>query len=151
MHSCFQCDLGSIPSEVSEILSQIAFLFLVFLLPATKLGQGYIFTGVCDSVPRGGLPQYMLGCHTPLPEQTPPEPGIPPAQSMLGGTVNAQAVCILLECNLVFVFGFFFGSRSQNWIIFKVKTCGVSVKYLFLEIFTISSVVLKTRPKGITF
>ena len=25
-----------------------------FLPPATKLGQGYIFTGVCDSVHRGG-------------------------------------------------------------------------------------------------
>ena len=38
------------------------------LPPATKLGQGYVFTGVCDSV-NGGVP------HTPLPypwEQTPP-------------------------------------------------------------------------------
>ena len=26
----------------------------VFLPPATKLGQGYIFTGVCDSVHGGG-------------------------------------------------------------------------------------------------
>ena len=40
------------------------------------------------------------------------------------------------------------GSRSQNWLIFKVKTFGVSVKYLFPEIFTISSFVLKTRPEG---
>ena len=28
--------------------------FNVLLPPATKLGQGYIFTGVCDSVNRGG-------------------------------------------------------------------------------------------------
>ena len=28
---------------------------LLLLPPATKLGQGYIFTGVCDSVHRGGL------------------------------------------------------------------------------------------------
>ena len=28
--------------------------FHVLLPPATKLGQGYIFTGVCDSVHRGG-------------------------------------------------------------------------------------------------
>ena len=28
----------------------------VLLPPATKLGQGYIFTGVCDSVYRGGAP-----------------------------------------------------------------------------------------------
>ena len=34
----------------------------------------------------------------------PPGPGThpPPVQSMLGDTVNAQAVCILLECNLVY-------------------------------------------------
>ena len=40
----------------------------------TKLGQGYIFTGVCDSVHRwGGLPQFMLGYH-------PPPQGDPPAR-----------------------------------------------------------------------
>ena len=26
----------------------------ILLPPATKLGQGYVFTGVCDSVHRGG-------------------------------------------------------------------------------------------------
>ena len=36
----------------------------IFLPPATKLGQGYVFTGVCDSVNRGCLPQCMLG-YTP--------------------------------------------------------------------------------------
>ena len=30
------------------------FEVLLFLPPATKLGQGYIFTGVCDSVHGGG-------------------------------------------------------------------------------------------------
>ena len=59
----------------------------------------------------GGLPQCMLGYH-PTPrtrDQVPPPrsrpPGSrhtpPPAQSMLGDTVNARAVRILLECNLV--------------------------------------------------
>ena len=85
------------------------------LLPATKLGQGYIFTGVCDSVHGGGgwgLPQCMLGYHppgqgTPLGAGTPQEQAHPPdwaptlAHSMLGDTVNARAVRILLECNLV--------------------------------------------------
>ena len=43
---------------------------MVFLPPATKLGQGNAFTGVCDSVHMGwGLPQCMLGYP---PEQTPP-------------------------------------------------------------------------------
>ena len=31
------------------------------LPPATKLGQGYVFTRVCDSVHMWGLPQCMLG------------------------------------------------------------------------------------------
>ena len=34
---------------------------LFFLPPATKLGQGYIFTGVCDSV-HGGVPGPAGGC-----------------------------------------------------------------------------------------
>ena len=54
---------------------------------------------------QGGLPQCMLG-HPPgadtPPDQAPPSPKqTPPAQSMLGDTVNARAVRILLECNLV--------------------------------------------------
>ena len=48
-----------------------------FLRRATKLGQGYVFTGVCDSVHRGGmgLPQCMLGYHPQSrhpPSKTPP-------------------------------------------------------------------------------
>ena len=35
----------------------------IFLPPATKLGQGYIFTGVCDSVHRGGGHAWLLGGH----------------------------------------------------------------------------------------
>ena len=43
----------------------------VFLPPATKLGQGYVFTGVCDSVHRGGeyLTRYP---HPPGTRYTPP-------------------------------------------------------------------------------
>ena len=39
--------------------------------PQRSCGQGYVFTGVCDSVHRGGLPQCMLG-------YCPPEGGTPP-------------------------------------------------------------------------
>ena len=47
----------------------------LFLPPATKLGQGYVFTCVCDSVNRGqGVP------HT-SPEQTPPGVEAPPEQT----------------------------------------------------------------------
>ena len=79
------------------------------LPPATKLGQGYVFTGVCHSVNRGDVCLSACWDTTP-PEQTPRPPGAdtllqeqtPPVQSMLGNTVNARAVRILLECNLVF-------------------------------------------------
>ena len=66
------------------------------LPPATKLGQGYVFTGVCDSVNRGMSASVHAGIHppgadTPLPlgadtpqsrhtpwEQTPPQEQTPP-------------------------------------------------------------------------
>ena len=50
------------------------------LPPTTKLGQGNIFTGICDSVHRGegGLPQCMLGYHHPPGLGTPLGPGTPP-------------------------------------------------------------------------
>ena len=103
-----------------------------YLLPATKLGQGNVFTGICDSVNRGGSASVHAGIPHPPQEQTPPrgrhplgadapppksrppleadppeqtyptlEQTPPPAQSMLGDTVNARAVRILLECKLV--------------------------------------------------
>ena len=68
----FQCVL--FPSDGRKLLMK-SFLptvpcippflgYHLLLPPATKLGQGYIFTGVCDSVHReGGLPQCMLGYH----------------------------------------------------------------------------------------
>ena len=45
----------------------------ILLPPATKLGQGYVFTGVYDSV-NGGVPHTPPGADPPeqtLPEQTP--------------------------------------------------------------------------------
>ena len=49
-----------------------------FLPPATKLGQGYVFTGVCDSVHRGEyLTRYTPGPVTPPRPGTPPGPGTP--------------------------------------------------------------------------
>ena len=147
-----------------------------FLPPATKLGQGYVFTGVCHSVNRGWgcLPQCMLGYtpradmpplsrHAPpwadMPPRSrhaPPRADIPPGSrhppgadmppwsrppqqmhpwnqvhppglsthpprtkythgtkytppaSMLWDTVNARAVRILLECNLVYTYDWWF-------------------------------------------
>ena len=62
--------------------------FPPFLPPAMKLGQGYIFTGVCDSVQRGRLlPEGGLLWGVPG--------GNPPGWLLL------SAVRILLECILV--------------------------------------------------
>ena len=87
-----------------------------FLPPATKLGQGNVFTGTCDSVHRGVC---LSVCWDTPPGADPPRsrhplgadpPGADPlAQSMLGDTANARAVRILLECNLVVLF-----SRSYH-------------------------------------
>ena len=153
MNSCYQwyrdfCSIDSLPYCSHYIFSvdceqkHTSSRCILLLLPsATKLGQGYDFTGVYDSIHRGRgcLPQCMLGYHTPSQtppaadtpreqthsrhplrsrhtpreqtqplEQTPPRADpprgqTPPplAQSIHGDTVNARAVRILLECNLV--------------------------------------------------
>ena len=52
--------------------------------------------------PSGADPQeqtHQTGADTPPPRADTPSP--PPAQSMMGDTVNARAVRIRLECNLV--------------------------------------------------
>ena len=83
----------------------------ILLPPAIVVCEGYVFTRVCHSV-QGGFcltacwdttPQEQTSPQSRLP--TPPGADTPPAQSMLGDTVNARAVRILLECKLVhFVF-----------------------------------------------
>ena len=71
--------------------------------PATKLEQGYIFTGVCNSVQRGSGVYASVHAgilHPPSQDQAGTSPP-PPEQSILWDTVNERAVSILLECNLV--------------------------------------------------
>ena len=70
MHSCFYI------SEIEVLCS--------FLPPTTKLGQGNVFTGICDSVNRGvsasvhaGIPPPPTGADTPK-EQMPPQTRHPP-------------------------------------------------------------------------
>ena len=82
--------------------------------PQRSCGQAYVFTRVCDSLHRGGLPQCMLGYH-PREGSTPPgkeaaprerahpprKEAHPPEGSTPRHTVNKRPVRILLECILV--------------------------------------------------
>ena len=72
--------------------------FDIFLPAATKLGQGNIFTSVCQEFCTrgggGGLPQCTLGCSPPPRTRHPP-----PTRDQ--HTVNERPVRILLECILV--------------------------------------------------
>ena len=65
---------------------------IIFLPPATKLGQGYVFTGVCDSVHRGGecLTRYPAGTRC-----TPPGSGTSPRDQVhpLGPGTPSRTRC----------------------------------------------------------
>ena len=109
------------PTDINEIehgshwhFSQNKKTYLCHLLPAaTKLGQGNVFTGVCDSVNRGGV--CLSACwdtppeggtspgrkHPPQEGGTPWEGGTPPEGGTPRHTVNERPVRILLECILV--------------------------------------------------
>ena len=109
-----------------QLWPYLSFCWEVLLPPATKLGQYYVFTHVCDSVHggAGGSVPLHAGLHPSLgtrgrhpPDQASPSSrhpqtrhtprtrhplaAAPPAQCMLGDTANKRVVRILLECNLV--------------------------------------------------
>ena len=99
----YRGDLIQVPSTFSTTF----LILLPFYFPQRSWGKVHIFSQASVILLTGGLPQCMLGYHPPSQEHTPPPrsthpPGAdPPAQSMLGDTVNAWAVRILLECNLL--------------------------------------------------
>ena len=68
--------------------------------PHRSCGQGNIFTPVCHSVHREGLPQCMLGYHPPG-VGTPPQEQAPPRADTPRHTVNERPVRILLQCILI--------------------------------------------------
>ena len=57
------------------LICNTIYLMRSFLPPATKFGQGYVFTGMCDSVHRGVC---LSACWDTPPEQTPPPRSRPP-------------------------------------------------------------------------
>ena len=110
--------------------------------PGTPPGTRYIpqtrYTPLRDQVhpPGPGTPPRTR--YTPRDQVHPPEPGTPPLQSMLGDMVNARAVRILLECNLVHTKRLcllrrrlYFGVLSRHTIICENTFL---VVYLFISI-----------------
>ena len=86
---------------------------VISLPPATKLGQGYVFTGMCDSVHKGGSAPVHAGIPPPCPvADTPLGVDTPSVDTPRADTPTHRAcweirsmhrvVRILLECNLVF-------------------------------------------------
>ena len=79
------------PPELTPTSYWNAFL----LPPATKLGQGYVFTDVCDSVHGGGtvhagIPLPRDQAHPPGTRHNNPGPGTPPHQDQVPpGTEHA--------------------------------------------------------------
>ena len=91
-------------------LERVVWYFAVYYLPQRSWGK-VMSSQACVILFKGGV-SASVHAGIPPPEQTPPgadSPGadtppgadIPPTQSMMGDTVNARAVRILLECNLV--------------------------------------------------
>ena len=85
-------------------LQKITVITKVYLLPpATKLGQGYIFTGVCDSVHRGAgcmVPEGMPGLGGAWSRGGSRSRG-PGGDTPPPGQLLLRAYRILLECILV--------------------------------------------------
>ena len=51
----FQCTIDAVEKYFVNLDKTDCHIVIAYLPPATKLGQGYIFTGLCDSVHRGGV------------------------------------------------------------------------------------------------
>ena len=96
------CELGK-RKKNGNSHNEVYMVFVALLPPATKLGQGYVFTRVCDSVQGGVFASvhagiYTPGADTPSMEQTPGADS-PRDQCIMGDTGNKRAVRILLECH----------------------------------------------------
>ena len=84
----------------ADFLSVATALWFSFLPPATKLGQGYIFTGVCDSVHRG-VGVCLSACWDVTPpcpqgQASPREQAPSPAQSAGGTHPTGMQFCFVL-------------------------------------------------------
>ena len=95
---CDQHEINGSDSRATPIFHFMAIEKWIFTARKRSLGQGNIFTSVCQEFcPQGGG-VCLSACWDNIPPQ---ELAPPPEQSMLGDTVNERAVRILLECNLV--------------------------------------------------
>ena len=72
------------PADQAKVESMFKFIGIMnefFITPATKLGQGYVFTGVSDSVHRGGGSASVHAGIPPPPGADPPRSRHPPEQT----------------------------------------------------------------------
>ena len=130
-----ECSFTALLARTSDTVLGVPFerpfdkTLAALLPPATKLGQGYVFTGVCDSVNRGrggtshpppgpgSSRHHPPGSRHPPPEQTSPQSRHPPGADPPGADTPTRAVRILLECNLIYLFIY----RCLVLVIFKLK------------------------------
>ena len=127
-NGCLLFRISFLP-PANEVWGKVIFLHLFVILftggevpdpPRTRYTPGSRHTPRTRYTPQGpgappradtplgpGTPPQRPGTppawsrHTPGTRYTPQDQVHPPVQSMLGDMVNTQAVCILLECNLV--------------------------------------------------
>ena len=105
LHSCEYKRLKESTLSGCAIIYDVSFVYwqphMIYLPPATKFGQGYVSTRVCDSVHGGGGLSACWDSRPPPPSSRPPKSWSPLAQCMLRDTDNKRAVRILLEGILV--------------------------------------------------
>ena len=88
---------------------------VLLLPPATKLGQGYVFTHVCDSVHGGCLSQCMLGyTHPPGADTFPASSACKEIQATSGRYASYWNA---------YLFGVFF---AENCMEMKIRHCTLS-------------------------
>ena len=84
-----------------SLRTQLTITHITIITTRNEVGARLCFHRRVWFCSQGGLPQCMLGYHPPGSRHPLRSRHPPPEQTMLGDTVNARAVRILLECNLV--------------------------------------------------
>ena len=96
------------------------------LPPATKLGQGYVFTRVCDSVHRGVSASVHAGIHLPgadFPPGADTTPGPDPLQIHLRAVADLAFLYLITNANFCLVICLFLLDGVLH-VDYRRSTCG---------------------------